>query len=111
MIVGVLGALLMLMATAGGGAAGGAIRPAGAEHGARANASGATSARDQGDGHGHKRKEGKLAVAFSVLGIIVVVSLIVLLGSLSVRRRMRDGAGATGRGARGPPERKRGLFS
>ena len=106
--MGVLVALLMLLVVAGGGAAEGAVRPAGAVHGVRANASGA---HDQHDGHGHTRKEGKLAVALSVLGIIVVVSLIVLLGSLSVRRRMRYGTGATDRDVRGPPERKRGLFS
>ena len=50
-------------------------------------------------------------MVISVVGIIVVVSLIVFLGSLSVRRRMRGDAGATGRDVRGPPERKRGLFS
>jgi hypothetical protein len=39
--------------------------------------------------HGHK--EGPLAVAFSVLGVIVVVAFIVGLGALSIRRRSRDG--------------------
>jgi len=110
-IVGVLIVLLMLLVRTGVVVAAGAMRPALAEHGARANASGATSAHDQRDGQGHKHKEGALAVAISVAGIIVVVSLIVLLGSLSVRRRMRDDTGATGRDVRGPPGRKRGFFS
>ena len=112
MIVGVLVGMLMLMAMAmASGDAGGAMRAAGTEYAARANASGASGAHDQHDGHGHNRKEGKLAVALSVLGIIVVVSLIVFLGSLSVRRRMNDVARETDREVRGPPEGKRGLFS
>jgi len=41
--------------------------------------------------HGHK--EGPLAVAFSVLGVIIVVVIIVGLGALSTRRRSRDGPG------------------
>jgi hypothetical protein len=55
--------------------------------------------------HGHK--EGPLAVAFSVIGVIVVVVLIVALGSISVRRRTRDGLPP---GRREPPDRRRGLF-
>ena len=94
MIVGVLIALLMLLRT-GGGVAAGAMQPAAAEHGARADASGTTSSHDQRDGRDHKHKEGAVAVVISVVGIIVVVSLIVFLGSLSVRRRMRGDAGAT----------------
>jgi hypothetical protein len=39
----------------------------------------------------HGRKEGPLAVAFSVLGVIIVVVFIVGLGALSTRRRSRDG--------------------
>jgi hypothetical protein len=107
-IVAVLFALLMLMVRTGAGAPAGAMPPAAAEHGA--HAPGATNAHDQRDGHGHKHKPGAVAVAISVVGIIVVVSLIVLLGSLSVRRRMRN-TGLTGGGDRGPPERKWGMFS
>jgi len=55
--------------------------------------------------HGHK--EGPLAVAFSVIGVIVVVVLIVALGSISVRRRTRDGPRP---GRREPPDRRGGLF-
>jgi hypothetical protein len=55
--------------------------------------------------HGHK--EGPFAVAISVIGVIVVVVLIVTLGSISVRRRTRDGPPG---GRREPPDRRRGLF-
>ena len=49
----------------------------------------------------HGRKEGPLAVAFSVLGVIVVVVIIVGLGALSPRRRSRGRApGAAQRTAR-----------
>jgi hypothetical protein len=55
--------------------------------------------------HGHK--EGPLAVAFSIIGVIVVAVFIVGLSSLSVRRRTRDRP-ATGRGST-PDDRRRPL--
>jgi hypothetical protein len=38
--------------------------------------------------HGHK--QGGVAVALSVIGLVAIIVLIVLLGSLSARRRTRD---------------------
>lgn len=55
--------------------------------------------------HGHK--EGPLAVAFSVTGVVVLVVFIVGLSSLSVRRRTRDRPAT---GPREPPDHRRGLF-
>jgi ABC-type Na+ efflux pump permease subunit len=55
----------------------------------------------------HSHKEGAVAVAASVIGIIAVVVGIVLLGSISARRRM--GAKPI-KGWRGPSDRGRGLF-
>jgi hypothetical protein len=56
--------------------------------------------------HGHK--QGGVAVVISVLGLAALVVAVVLLGSLSARRRMRDkppdqdiGRGDLGRGGRG----------
>jgi hypothetical protein len=109
MIVVLFTAVLWLMADIGGRPTGAAMRPSAAEQwSSRADASAVTHARDHGSGH--DRKEGTAAVVVSVLGIIVVVALIVFLGSLSVRRRMRYSADAKSRSERGPPEPKRGLF-
>lgn len=107
MIVGLLAAVLWLTAGAGG-AAGGAMRPSTSEHGPHVDASSVTRTHDDHSVHGHK--EGKVAVVISILGVIVVVVLIVLLGSLSARRRMPYRPWTKGRGERGPPEPKRGLF-
>ena len=52
----------------------------------------------------HDRKEGPLAVAFSVLGVVVVVVFVVGLGSLSARRRSRHGPHVA---RRGPTDRWR----
>jgi hypothetical protein len=57
---------------------------------------------------GHK--EGPLAIAFSIIGVVIVVALIVGLGSISVRRRTRDNPTAGRRRDRGPPDHRRGLF-
>jgi len=79
---------------------------AAADHGQRTSTSpGVPTGHANDVVHGHK--EGPLAVAFSVLGVIVVVVLIVTLGSISVRRRTRDGPP---RRRREPPDRRRGLF-
>jgi hypothetical protein len=55
--------------------------------------------------HGHK--EGPLAVAFSIVGVVVVAVFIVGLSSLSIRRRTRD---RPGKGRRETPDHRRGLF-
>ena len=106
-IVGLMAGVLWLM-TGNGGAAGGAVRPSTSVHGSHADASSVTRSHDDSTVHGHK--EGKVAVVISVLGVIVVVVLIVILGSLSARRRMPYPPWTKGRGERGPPEPRRGLF-
>jgi hypothetical protein len=55
--------------------------------------------------HGHK--EGPLAVAFSVLGVVVVAVFIVGLSSVSVRRRTRDRPAPKGRET---PDHRLGPF-
>ncbi len=55
--------------------------------------------------HGHK--EGPLAVAFSIMGVIVVAVFIVGLSSLSVRRRTRDRPATE---QRETPDHRGGLF-
>jgi hypothetical protein len=83
-----------------------ATRHAMADHGQRTGAS-----PEVPPGHANNvvrgHKEGPLAVAFSIIGIIVIIVVIVALGSISVRRRTRDGP-PTGR--REPPDHRRGLF-
>jgi hypothetical protein len=59
---------------------------------------------------GHPHKEGRVAVVASVIGIIAVIAFVVALGSISVRRRTRDGPPAWMRSPRDPPDRGRGLF-
>ena len=46
----------------------------------------------------------------SVIGVIAVVVFIVGLGSLSARRRTRDGPPPAGPDQGGPPGGERGLF-
>lgn len=75
---------------------------------AHVDASGAPHTPDRG--HGRAHKEGSLAVVASVLAVIVVVALIVGLGSLSARRRTRNGPPLSGQAPWGPPERWRGFF-
>jgi hypothetical protein len=64
--------------------------------------------------HGHLpshtpvHKEGALAVAFSIIGIIAVLVGVVFLGSISARRRM--GGKPFTREQRGPPGGRQGLF-
>jgi hypothetical protein len=106
-IVSLLAGVLWLMSEADS-AAGGAMRPSTSEHGQHADASSVARPHDYSNVHGHK--EGKVAVVISVLGVIVVVVLIVFLGSLSARRRMPYRPWTKGRGDRGPPEPRRGLF-
>jgi UDP-N-acetylmuramyl pentapeptide phosphotransferase/UDP-N-acetylglucosamine-1-phosphate transferase len=60
--------------------------------------------------HDHAKKEGTLAVVLSVIGIIAVVAAVVALGSISARRRTRDGPPAWMQSLRGPPDRGRGPF-
>jgi type IV secretory pathway VirB2 component (pilin) len=61
-------------------------------------------------GHASQGQEGPVAKVASVIGIIVVVTCIVGLGSISVRRRTRDRPSAGGAAQRGPPGRERGPF-
>jgi hypothetical protein len=84
------------------------MRPATAEEAQLAT----TSVPSHGNGGDpvHGREEGPLAVAASILGVIVVIVFIVALGSSSVRRRMRDTPTANHRNESGPPTPKRGLF-
>lgn len=58
--------------------------------------------------HGHK--QGGVAVAFSVIGLVAIIVLIVLLGSLSARRRTRDAPPGQRLRGRGPRQDGRGLF-
>jgi hypothetical protein len=60
--------------------------------------------------HAQVHKEGPLAVAVSVIGIIVIIGCVVGLGSLSVRRRTRGAPPGTFWNPRGPSDRGRGLF-
>jgi hypothetical protein len=60
--------------------------------------------------HDHAKKEGTLAVVVSVIGIIAVVAAVVALGSISARRRTRDGPPAWMRSLRDPPDRGHGPF-
>jgi 4-amino-4-deoxy-L-arabinose transferase-like glycosyltransferase len=86
----------------------GAMNPTTVAHAPRTDASAPTHAHD--NGHDRQHKEGPVAVAASVIGIIVVVVCIVGLGSLSVRRRTRDRPPAGDQAQGGPPGRERGLF-
>jgi hypothetical protein len=58
--------------------------------------------------HGHK--QGGVAVALSVIGLVAIIVLIVLLGSLSARRRTRDAPPGQRLRSKGPREGGRGLF-
>jgi hypothetical protein len=99
----------VLWLTAGPGApAQGAVRPTVAAHPPRADASGAAHPHVSSTTREHK--EGPVAVAASVIGIIVVVVCIVGLGSLSVRRRTRDRPPPRDGGQGGPPGRAPGPF-
>jgi hypothetical protein len=60
------------------------------------------------DSHTPKHKEGPVAVAVSVLGIIAVVAGVAFLASMSARRRM--GGKPFGKGQRGPPGDWRSFF-
>ena len=71
-------------------------------------AAGAASAHDAGHSRGHK--EGPVAVIVSVIGVIAVVVFIVGLGSLSVRRRTRNGPPTRNPTQGGPPGSGRGPF-
>jgi hypothetical protein len=86
----------------------GAVHAVVAAHAPGAEASGGTSTHDKGHGPGHK--EGPVAVVASVIGVIAVVVFIVGLGSLSVRRRTRNGPPTRGPGQGGPPGSGHGLF-
>jgi hypothetical protein len=79
-----------------------------ATHAPRPEASGATSAHHSG--HSHDHKEGPVAVVASVIGVIAVVVFIVGLGSLSVRRRTRNGPPTRGPDRGAPPGSRPGLF-
>jgi hypothetical protein len=86
----------------------GVVRPTVAAHPPRADASG--SAHPHVSNTTPEHKEGPVAVAASVIGIIVVVVCIVGLGSLSVRRRTRDRPPPREGGQGGPPGRGPGPF-
>jgi uncharacterized membrane protein len=58
--------------------------------------------------HGHKGD--RVAVIVSVVGLVAIIVLIVFLGSLSVRRRMREDPPGKGPRDRGPRRPERGLF-
>jgi hypothetical protein len=96
-------ALMCVTAGLSSSPAQGAVRPATGM--ARLVASGAAHAH----AHAASHKQGSLAIAVSFLGIIVIVVLLVVLGSLSVRRRGR--ATPPGRSDRREPRRpERGPF-
>jgi hypothetical protein len=98
--------LVWIVIGLGGLPASAAMHQTMADHGQRTIASsGVTSGHANDVVHGHK--EGPLAVALSVIGVIVIVVFIVGLGSLSVRRRTRERPPG---GPRDPPDRRRGLF-
>ena len=86
----------------------GALRPTVAAHPPRADASGAAHPHVSDSTRAHK--EGPVAVAASVIGIVIVVVCIVGLGSLSVRRRTRDRPPPHEGGQGGPPGRQPGPF-
>jgi hypothetical protein len=106
--VAALFASLMLLMAVPGTPAQGAMHVVAAVHSPPAEASGGTTARHSG--HGHDHKEGPVAVAASVIGVIAVVVFIVGLGSLSVRRRTRNGPPSRGPGRGGPAGSGRGPF-
>ena len=58
--------------------------------------------------HGHK--QGGVAVVLSVIGLVVIIALIVLLGSLSARRRTRDAPPGPRPRGKGPRQDGRGLL-
>jgi hypothetical protein len=58
--------------------------------------------------HGHK--QGGVAVVLSVIGLAAIIVLIVLLGSLSARRRTRDAPPGQRLRGKGPRQGGRGLF-
>jgi hypothetical protein len=58
--------------------------------------------------HGHK--QGGVAVVLSVIGLVAIILLIVLLGSLSARRRTRDAPPGQRLRGKGPRQGGRGLF-
>lgn len=84
--------------------AGAGVPATGGQTGSHAAAPGTVHAH----GHGRTHKEGTAAIAASVIGIVVLGVLIFYLGSLTVRRRMRDTPAPRGDRERGPP--RRGLF-
>lgn len=69
-----------------------------------------TSTLDHGHGSGAKHTEGSLAVAFSVLGLLVVGGLLLLLAGQSVKRRTREKPRDGDQRAAGPPGRDGGRF-
>ena len=58
--------------------------------------------------HGHK--QGGVAVVLSVIGLVAIILLIVLLGSLSARRRTRDAPPGQRLRDKGPRQDGGGLF-
>jgi hypothetical protein len=58
--------------------------------------------------HGHK--QGSVAVAFSVFGLVAIVVAIVITATGSIQRRRRDAPPNPGFGDRKPPDKRRGLF-
>jgi 4-amino-4-deoxy-L-arabinose transferase-like glycosyltransferase len=105
--VALLASLIWLM-TVPSTPAQGVMHIAVAAHAPPAEASGPTTAHRSG--HSHDHKEGPVAVVVSVIGVIAVVVLIVGLGSLSVRRRTRNGTPTRGPDRGGPPGSGRGPF-
>ncbi len=87
-------ASLWVIGGIGGMRAGAATPHTTAAHHAQAGASAGLTTGQKGVTV-HGRKEGLLAVALSVLGVIVVVVFIVGLASRAVRRRSRDGPSVT----------------
>jgi hypothetical protein len=84
-------------------------QPAPAAQGQRAEMA-VTAARDHGHSPRAKHTQGALAVAVSVLGLIVVGGLLLLLAGRSVKRRTRPGPRDRDHGATGPPGRSGGRF-
>ena len=106
-VVGLAASLLWLAALPGP-AAEGAVNPSWPAQVQPADASGPAGTHDSVRGRAHK--EGTVAVVASVAGIIVVIALVVLLGSISVRRRTGNGPLPRRTVRRGPPDRGRGFF-
>jgi hypothetical protein len=69
-----------------------------------------SAALDPGHSRSAKHTQGAVAVAVSILGLIVVGALLFLLAGRSVKRRTREGPRDRDQRAAGPPGRGGGKF-